>query len=318
MKKRITHDHSDDGIDRRGFLHCMAWAGTGVIWTITGGVPTSRAFGKDAHNGKGDFSFVQISDSHIGFNKPANPDVAGTLQATVDKTLQSSGYSESTTLPDGTSSTSTMGPDPRWGIQVPIAKSETEKLGSLTMSISDSRAVSVGTPGNPFSLISQTDEETVNGRTYSSVFTASNKTYVDTTPVGRKVRTVLDSLERIASTQISGLLPVAFNYDSQGRLASLTQGTRTATFSYDSDGRLASLTDPLRLKNSFTYDSDGRLLATALPDGRIITYAHDANGNLTSVTPPGKSVHDFAYTSVNLLSSYTPPAVSGTGDTTYA
>ena len=85
MKKLITHDHSDDGIDRRGFLHCMAWAGTGVIWTITGGIPSSRAFGKDAHNGKGDFSFVQISDSHIGFNKPANPDVAATLQATVDK-----------------------------------------------------------------------------------------------------------------------------------------------------------------------------------------------------------------------------------------
>ena len=85
MKKLITHDHNDDGIDRRGFLHCMAWAGTGVIWTITGGIPSSRAFGKDAHNGKGDFSFVQISDSHIGFNKPANPDVAATLQATVDK-----------------------------------------------------------------------------------------------------------------------------------------------------------------------------------------------------------------------------------------
>jgi len=85
LKKLVTHDHNDDGIDRRGFLHCMAWAGTGVIWTITGGIPSSRAFGKDAHNGKGDFSFVQISDSHIGFNKPANPDVAATLQATVDK-----------------------------------------------------------------------------------------------------------------------------------------------------------------------------------------------------------------------------------------
>jgi len=85
LKKLITHDHSDDGIDRRGFLHCMAWAGTGIIWTITGGIPSSRAFGKDARSGKGDFSFVQISDSHIGFNKPANPDVAGTLQATVDK-----------------------------------------------------------------------------------------------------------------------------------------------------------------------------------------------------------------------------------------
>jgi 3',5'-cyclic-AMP phosphodiesterase len=85
MAKRILHNHSPDGIDRRGFLECMAWAGTGVIWTMAGGVPTSRAFGQDAKNTKGDLSFVQISDSHIGFNKPANPDVSGTLQATVDK-----------------------------------------------------------------------------------------------------------------------------------------------------------------------------------------------------------------------------------------
>jgi len=87
LRRLIQHDHRHDGIDRRGFLECMAWAGTGVLWTLTGGVPRSRAFGKDTHgnHAKGDLCFVQISDSHIGFNKPANPDVTGTLQATVDK-----------------------------------------------------------------------------------------------------------------------------------------------------------------------------------------------------------------------------------------
>ena len=77
----------DDGIDRRGFLKCMAWAGTGLVWTMSGGIPVSRAFAKsmDRHGHKGDFSFVQISDSHMGFNKPANPDVVATLQAAVDK-----------------------------------------------------------------------------------------------------------------------------------------------------------------------------------------------------------------------------------------
>lgn len=87
MSKIILHNHNDDGIDRRGFLECMAWAGTGVVWTLTGGLPSSRAFGRPAGPGdaKGDLTFVQISDTHMGFNKPANPDVAGTLQATVDK-----------------------------------------------------------------------------------------------------------------------------------------------------------------------------------------------------------------------------------------
>ena len=81
---------SGDGIDRRGFLSCMAWAGTGLVWTMMGGVPTSKLFGatgaaeKDAAT-HGAFRFVQISDSHIGFNKAANQDVAGTLQLAIGK-----------------------------------------------------------------------------------------------------------------------------------------------------------------------------------------------------------------------------------------
>lgn len=78
---------SHDGVDRRGFLKCMAWAGTGLVWTLSGGIPGSRLFGAtqhEAHHGGG-FSFVQISDSHIGFNKGANPDVTATFQAAIDK-----------------------------------------------------------------------------------------------------------------------------------------------------------------------------------------------------------------------------------------
>jgi Icc protein len=79
---------NEDGVDRRGFLKCMAWAGTGLVWTVSGGIPMSRAFAKsidrNAHK-VADFTFVQISDSHMGFNKPANPDVVATLQAAVDK-----------------------------------------------------------------------------------------------------------------------------------------------------------------------------------------------------------------------------------------
>jgi 3',5'-cyclic AMP phosphodiesterase CpdA len=81
-------DLNDDGIDRRGFLKCMAWAGTGLVWTLSGGVPVSRVFAKSAKKDAamgGDFTFVQISDSHIGFDKPANPDVTATLQVAIDK-----------------------------------------------------------------------------------------------------------------------------------------------------------------------------------------------------------------------------------------
>jgi 3',5'-cyclic-AMP phosphodiesterase len=85
----ILFDHNHDGIDRRGFLKCMAWAGTGAFCVMQGGVLKSYSLSRiaelDQSKMKGALSFAQISDSHMGFNKPANPDVAGTLKAAVDK-----------------------------------------------------------------------------------------------------------------------------------------------------------------------------------------------------------------------------------------
>jgi plastocyanin len=66
----------------------MAWAGTGAIWTVSGGVLTSKAFGQLGNHdvgGNGGFTFVQISDSHIGFSKEANKDVTATLQEAISK-----------------------------------------------------------------------------------------------------------------------------------------------------------------------------------------------------------------------------------------
>lgn len=88
MSNYIIHDHNNDGIERRGFLKCMAWAGTGAFCVLQGGVLKSFALGHSNHEHsglKGELSFVQISDSHIGFNKPANLDVIATLQAAVAK-----------------------------------------------------------------------------------------------------------------------------------------------------------------------------------------------------------------------------------------
>jgi 3',5'-cyclic-AMP phosphodiesterase len=86
MSDIIVHDHNHDGIDRRGFLKCMAWAGTGVLWTLKGGVLASSVLAQDATpTAEADFTFAQISDSHIGFNKAANANVLATLQAAIDK-----------------------------------------------------------------------------------------------------------------------------------------------------------------------------------------------------------------------------------------
>src|SRR5262245_42375421 len=78
-----------DGIDRRGFLKCMAWVGTGVVWAANGGVMASTRMGQEGKAAldaaKADFTFVQISDSHIGFAKDPNKDVVATLRLAIDR-----------------------------------------------------------------------------------------------------------------------------------------------------------------------------------------------------------------------------------------
>src|SRR5919198_3857987 len=81
-----ANDDKDDtlSLDRRGALECMLWAGTGVLWTITGGVPSSALIGSARAQGAG-LSFLQVSDSHIGFDRPANPNPLATLEEAITK-----------------------------------------------------------------------------------------------------------------------------------------------------------------------------------------------------------------------------------------
>ena len=76
----------EDGISRRKVLECMTWVGTGVLWTVSAGVPHSlglidQAAAQEARG----LTFLQISDSHVGFDKPANPNARGTLEEAVGR-----------------------------------------------------------------------------------------------------------------------------------------------------------------------------------------------------------------------------------------
>jgi 3',5'-cyclic AMP phosphodiesterase CpdA len=77
---------SREGVSRRKVLECMTWAGTGVLWTVAGGVPRSLGLVGEANaQGAGALTFLQISDSHVGFDKPANPNALGTLEEAINK-----------------------------------------------------------------------------------------------------------------------------------------------------------------------------------------------------------------------------------------
>jgi Icc protein len=87
MNSSGNETRDEDGIDRRGFLECMTWAGTGVLWSLAGGLPQAMGLGKAlaAEAPSQPFTFLQISDSHVGFNKPANPDALATLREAIER-----------------------------------------------------------------------------------------------------------------------------------------------------------------------------------------------------------------------------------------
>ncbi len=88
MARYIEQNEQRDGVDRRGFLKCMAWAGTGLVWTASAsGLLSACSLPGSASAPKVEgFSFVQLSDSHIGFTADGvNTDVTKTLQQVVDR-----------------------------------------------------------------------------------------------------------------------------------------------------------------------------------------------------------------------------------------
>lgn len=213
------------------------------------------------------------------------------------------------TTPDGTASSVTMAPDPRFGLQAPALSRWSVVLPSgLTLSGRSSRTTTLSNLQDPFSLVQQTDSLVVGGAVSRTLFDAASRTLTHVTPEGRQFVTAFDTARRVISDRRPGEAPVKYTYGPRGLLIATTQAGRVARYDYDSAGRLKSLTDPLGRVERFAYDSAGRVVRQTLLDLRDITYAYDANGNISSITPPGRLPHTMAADSRDLGVLYSPPA----------
>ncbi|MCD4500204.1 metallophosphoesterase family protein [Chromobacterium vaccinii] len=82
-EKDSTEQEGAPDAGRREALGCLAaWSGAALVWTMAGGVPRAQAAGSIGA-GEGGLSFVQISDTHLGFHREANPDVQGSLRRAI-------------------------------------------------------------------------------------------------------------------------------------------------------------------------------------------------------------------------------------------
>jgi len=232
-------------------------------------------------------------------------------------TLAGADGTSTTTRPDGTKIVLEVAPDPRFGMQSPLAQRMTLTTpGGRRTVVQRERIADLATPGAPLSLRSLTERTIVNGRAQTMRFDAAARTFTDTSAEGRTSETLVDELARPLRVSSPGVTPTVTTYDAAGRRKTTTQGPdRSETLTYDGRGRVQTVTDALDRVTSYTYDLADRPLTQTLPGGHVVAFTHDRNGNLTSLTPPGKPKYDLAYSTRSLLETFTAPGPSAT---TYA
>jgi RHS repeat-associated protein len=212
-------------------------------------------------------------------------------------------------LPDGTITETTVGPDPRWGLLVPERRlQKVTSPGGLVSTTTSSSTVTLANPQDVFSVSSASSTTTVNGRAASTTYNAAAKTLTSTSPVGRSAVQAFDAHGRLVRFDSPGTaISTAFSYSPKGQLSEQRQGSRSMSYGYNSAGRLISATNGVGAATAFAYDSAGRVRQFTLPSGRTYELAYDANGNRSQVAMPSGSVHALGYDSWNLPAAYTAP-----------
>jgi RHS repeat-associated protein len=152
-----------------------------------------------------------------------------------------------------------------------------------------------------------TDQVTIDGHAYTSMYTVDPHTIAYTSPEGRQAIATLDERGRVISFARDGLDTITFSYDGRGRLATAAQGARSFDYIYDATGMAASVTDAAGRQTHYAYTPSNHLAQTTLPGGELFTFGYDADGNLAEVIPPLGANHAMTYTPVDRLASYTPP-----------
>ncbi len=219
--------------------------------------------------------------------------------------------SSTQTEPDGTTITSVLGPDPRFGMQAPlVVLSRLSTPGGVAALSTYSQTLTLADPGNLLSVVDVTTTATLNGSTASTVYSGARRMSTRTSPQGRTSAIFYGDRDKVVEQQIPGVPSLRSTYDSRGRLSTTVQATRAYTYTYDDQGLLASVTDPLGQTQRFAHDAAGRVITQTLRDGRQVGFRYDASGNLTALTPPGRAAHTFTYNALDAQQDYVPPALS--------
>ncbi len=299
---------------------------TGAVQTLSREGASVMDFTVIHTSGEGRTTRYEVSRHSSGGDDRSIVDPAG-LTTTIN---HAAGTAADT--PDGMHSGSTLGDDPRFGKTESFSSDAGASTPSgLFMMTFGKRTATLSDPNDPFSLTEQNETLTINrmpdgvelppglppmlGRTYTQHFDAATRTSTLTSPSGQVKKTIIDDKGRQSQTQVAGLAPQTFAYDTRGRLARVSTGSsgdeQFVALGYDASGWLSSVTDSLGRSMQFTRDALGQVVRQQLPGGRILRFAYDADSHMTMLTVPSGAMHRFSYDRNGLLSAYAAPSVPG-------
>jgi RHS repeat-associated protein len=210
---------------------------------------------------------------------------------------------------DGTRITTTLGPDPRWGMLSPLtANAQLQTPDGLSLTMASTRTATLSNPGDPFSLVALTDTLKMNNRTYTGTYNTTSRAWTLITPAGRQSTLMLDDQGRLVQQQAPGLAPLRYDYDNRGRLICVTQGisptVRVSAFAYGTDGFTSAITDAAGRQATLARDAADRVITHTLANNTQILYVYDLNSQLSGLQPPDRPAQTLMYTPIDLVASY--------------
>lgn len=211
-----------------------------------------------------------------------------------------------------------LGNDPRFGTLFKRTTGVVVSAAGISDDQGFSETATLSDPNDPFSYSSIHKTQTRGLNSASQVYSKSAHKWTYTSFEGRVSTHSFDAITgQKLEFDAPDALPISYAYDSDGRLSTITQGTRITTNFYNADGLLEKVRNALSQDTLFEYDLSGNRTKITFPDGKEINYDYDSNGKLTSITPPNGSVHAFSHgADTEYLSEYAPPTLSGILDPT--
>ncbi|MBL0275016.1 MAG: fibronectin type III domain-containing protein [Anaeromyxobacter sp.] len=226
------------------------------------------------------------------------------------------------TRPDGTTITTVLGPDPRFGVQSPIVVEQTIRTpAGLVNTYRRELTVTPAPAGDPVGYTALHSVRSVNGRRFTLEEDAVRRQAIATSAGGRTIVVDYDAQGRVVRRQRGDLAPTGYARDWRGRVASVTRGeglgARQHVMSYDAGGFLESLAYPDGAQVGYRHDASGRVIGQVFPDGREAAFGRDPRGRVVSYAPPGRPAQGLVFGADGLLVAQTLPDV-GQGVATLA